>query len=615
MIDLIFEKVTIAHFRSFATPQTLVLDREAGLWFMRGRNLVEPALGSNGAGKSTVWDAVTWCLYGRTPAGLKNPDIKPWSGKGTPEVELVVTKGEKQYTLRRKAVTNGFWVNGKEAGFEQGAIILGLSFSVFVNTVLFAQGQPLFFDHPAKDKMALLAEVLEFERWEERSKRAAASVRELETVGAEIDGEILGLESAVAQATDLLVRTKNAAQEWETTKRQRAATVAAEIEELEVLLRKHDKRWADAELAYDGAGTELKALRAKLPQLNVELRVAQQEQDKLELVRSTKARQLRELEEQFAELGELTNCPTCDRPLKGTSLERHQTALRTQIHTLRKEVEQSIPTVIVARCAAAVEALDQIERDIAAEAHKEAQARTTLDYLKPAMAEAQATIVQLKRNLAAEQEQRNPHTEQIQVLRRKLAQSTAALEEAKADAVKVQQRTVHMKFWVQGFRDVQLYALEEVLGDLALATSNALAGLGLADWQIDYVVEKEAKNGNIQRGLAVIVRSPRNKNAVRWESWSGGEGQRLRLAGALALSEVLLAYAGIAPNLEVLDEPTRHLSKEGVADLCELLAERAGALGRASWLVDHLAREGQNFAGYVTVVHDAEGSRFTVIRQ
>lgn len=62
-------------------------------------------------------------------------------------------------------------------------------------------------------------------------------------------------------------------------------------------------------------------------------------------------------------------------------------------------------------------------------------------------------------------------------------------------------------------------------------------------------------------------------------------------------------------NIEVLDEPTRHLSNEGVQDLCEFLSARATSLERNVWLIDHMAFESGIFENVVTVVKSKNGSR------
>ena len=76
---------------------------------------------------------------------------------------------------------------------------------------------------------------------------------------------------------------------------------------------------------------------------------------------------------------------------------------------------------------------------------------------------------------------------------------------------------------------------------------------------------------------------------------------------------MLLRYAGVECNLEALDEPTRHLSAGGVAELCAFLADRAEALEKRIFLIDHIAREGSNFAETITVVKEKTGARLEYI--
>ena len=95
---------------------------------------------------------------------------------------------------------------------------------------------------------------------------------------------------------------------------------------------------------------------------------------------------------------------------------------------------------------------------------------------------------------------------------------------------------------------------------------------------------------------------------MKWESWSGGERQRLKLVGTLALSDVLLSKAGVAANLEILDEPALYWSAAGVHDLCAFLSDRARETKRSIFFVEHSASESAHFSKVVTVVKDRKGA-------
>jgi len=203
----------------------------------------------------------------------------------------------------------------------------------------------------------------------------------------------------------------------------------------------------------------------------------------------------------------------------------------------------------------------------------------------------------------------NPHLGQIRDLTRRKNAMKDEIAELEIVHKKLLRRVERTKFWAKGFKDVQLYVVEEVLQELELVSNTLLSEMGLDDWEIKYAIEKETQAGTVQRGLNVTVLSPDNDKPVKWESWSGGEGQRLRVLGALALSEVLLNHAGITTNLEILDEPTRGLSDEGVDDLCRYLALRAEQLNKQCWLIDHAAIPSAQFTSTLTVIRDKKGSR------
>jgi energy-coupling factor transporter ATP-binding protein EcfA2 len=125
-------------------------------------------------------------------------------------------------------------------------------------------------------------------------------------------------------------------------------------------------------------------------------------------------------------------------------------------------------------------------------------------------------------------------------------------------------------------------------------------------------MERETQSGKIKPGLSVSIFKPKHDEPVKWESWSGGESQRLRVIGAVALSEVLLRRAGVTCDLIVLDEPTRHLSPEGVGDLVEFLVE----LGRDHqvFYIDHQVVQSNQFASLITVTRSTSGAKISIER-
>jgi DNA repair exonuclease SbcCD ATPase subunit len=113
----------------------------------------------------------------------------------------------------------------------------------------------------------------------------------------------------------------------------------------------------------------------------------------------------------------------------------------------------------------------------------------------------------------------------------------------------------------------------------------------------------------------VFVHSPANDEPVKWESWSGGETQRLQLAGDLGLANLIMQQAGLSNTVEFFDEPSTHLSPEGMMDLANMLHERAVSEGKRVWIVDHtsITNFGE-FIGIITARKSSNGSTISYSR-
>lgn len=594
-----FENITIKHFRCFTEEQTLVLNpTDYGLHFLKGRNDVEPRLGANGAGKSSVFMALCWCIYGKTPDNLRSPDIKSWSGDGIPTVWVDVTVDGNAYAIAREAKTNGLHIDGEKVGPDAAANLIGLSFETFTNTVLWAQGQPLFFDCSATEKMKLFADVLKLERWDQRSKAADDRVKELSTLKSEMEGELIGLTSALEQSQELLESTSGAAAYWEEDNAKRLSGLGKRIKELEDKVAVAQRQLDDADLAYDGAETEAKACRK---QLVIDNAAASKALSAVAVAKSAVQQTEFEINE-AKRAAEDRVCVTCGQPLT----KKHKLHGPDLAHQLK-----SNKMLLNTKTEALELAYEVVERTLNHAESFEAEAQkqlTTVLRLRPLVAQLNAEIRADKESSA---ETINPHNEHVRALKKKISSTEAQIEELREDLSKAARQIERNKFWVKGFKDVKFYAIEEVLQELELVSSTILSEVGLDGWSIKYDIEKETKSGSVQRGINVTIHPAHGLSgpaSVKWEVWSGGEGQRLRIVGALALSEVLLSRANVQTDLEILDEPTRHMTVGGANDLCEYLRDRAQQLKKNCWFVDHLTHETSKFSSVTTVVKQKTGS-------
>ena len=161
-------KIKIEGFKNFDQAASLHLDQLApGLHLVRGRNLVNERLGANGAGKTTFFsDAPTWCLFGRTVGGLRTGECQTWLSDKPPIVSVTMRHNDDvEYLITRGPKATQLEINGRAVGQEDVDALIGLSYDAWGQAIIFGQGQPLFFDLTAANKMDLLATALNLERW------------------------------------------------------------------------------------------------------------------------------------------------------------------------------------------------------------------------------------------------------------------------------------------------------------------------------------------------------------------------------------------------------------------------------------------------------------------
>ena len=140
------------------------LSSGAGLKFLSGANKVEPKLGANGAGKSTIWDAVAYCVTGASVRGVRASDLASWGG-GKPRVMTAWEINGEIITIERHGSPERILLEDQPV--DQATIdrTLGLSRGRFLQSVIFGQSVPLFIDLSGPERGALLDEVLDLGIW------------------------------------------------------------------------------------------------------------------------------------------------------------------------------------------------------------------------------------------------------------------------------------------------------------------------------------------------------------------------------------------------------------------------------------------------------------------
>ncbi len=603
-MNLQFDYLELTKFKSFIQPCVLKLhDCGVGLHFLRGQREIHKEIGSNGCGKSSLWDSLSWCLFGRTPDGRRGPDVRSWHGKGATTVTVGIHIDDKQHKITRTANPNSLTLNGKECGQEHIEQLIGLDVEVFYHTILLPQDKPLFFDLTPSQKMKVFTDVLHLDKWDARTKLASDKTTIMTAKHLDLRNKVHGLQNTLKEVTALHDNNKAKAEEYERNRRTYTQGYQKEIDGLTKELDVVQLKQSNADLALDSASTEARALNDNINKLSdaIHLTTRAHAQHKARLDALNNEYEV--LAKELAEPPGMGTCPTCDQPLTKLGSIQH-------IDQRMKEIDEEARSIDLKKFSTAKLELELTRARAAAKEflQKADKAEAERKMYSDKVNALQIKLSGLQASMKRDESQDNPYRAQVRDLRNRRDALDNEITETEATLTKLARNIERVKFWIKGFKEVQLFIVQEVLDELELVSNGMLPDVGLEDWELHYAIEKETQSGTVQRHLNVTVLSPDNKKPVRWECWSGGEKQRLRLIGALALSEVLLNHAGIVPSMEVVDEPTKNLSDEGVRDLCEFLAMRAKQIGRQVFLTDHATQPSSHFASMITITKTAKGS-------
>jgi DNA repair exonuclease SbcCD ATPase subunit len=616
-MDLVFRHIAVEGFRSFRRDTVFTLPGRPGFYLMGGKNLVNPEMGANAVGKSSLWDALCWCLYGKTARGQTAGDVANWERDEVTSVAVLFRARGREYTLTRTWRPNSLvlerrFKDPRPVDQRQVDELLGLDHTAFLHTVLMGQFGTLFFDLGSAEKLQLFSDALGLGVWlraadkaKERAKALADRVQQEELVLARLRGNRETLQGQLENAKEQArLYKEHAKQELGKAKRHlEDLKTALFLQERALELRRTDaekwqRRLGKRQRMADGAATSLrKAMEA--------------ERSARAAVSDAQVAQ-RRLQDQRKRAEELSGkCPTCFQHVKDATKDAVLAEWDRQIewekgeeHRHAKAMEEC--RTLVAKCSTVACGADR-EAQTAKAALQRADAE-----LRKAEGETavQRRVVQHAAKAVEDlRSGKNPHEVQVWYATKQLAATRRQIKDKKDELDALSRRQKRAEFWARGFKEVRLLVVEEALAELEVEVCNALDQLGLEGWRVEFDVERETKAGTVTRGFNVFVQAPDSPRQVPWKSWCGGETQRLRVAGALGFANLICNRKGVRPSAEVWDEPTNFLSEEGVQDLLTFFEGRGREEQKQVWLIDHRSFLHGGFDGTVTIVKDKKGSK------
>jgi len=599
---------------SFAFPD------EPGFFYVTGQNKVQPRLGTNAVGKSYLWAALTWVIFERTPKKLYASNISPWTDPGGTWVEIDYTPDEQNVVTVRRSWKPNSWTaqvigpagdHSIDLTKDEGNMVLSdlkLSFDMWIRAVVNPQQEPMFMDQGPEAKAKLVTAALGLDIWLERSKRANKKADDLAPDILKVEKEESRLQGALAAAPSDLAAL---AHEWEQSRERQLVDMTrrhGELQGAHAAAKLQLNQAQERATKIQGEVAALHALLADridpvLKDLRHEIQVATRALDR-------ETSNAEALVDTIKHLESICECDVCGQ------------AISDGVRAGRIRSLQSLVIDSDIKRDALVNELRELE---GLEAELLQEQRTTQDSLSDRRrdyqeAEAQVSLTRREVGLLDKdldriedeaqdlEEASNPHAAALERETSARRRDLDRLEIVRSDLIRLYEEQGLLRNWSRWFKEIRLELLDEAMTQLEIEVNSSLAELGLPDWEVQFASDKETAKGELTKGFVVGVISPATPRPVPWEVWSGGEAQRLRLAGEMGLRDLIRARTGTRINLEVWDEPTEGMSPSGVADLLECLRRRSAREGLQVWLVDHHVMGAASFDGVLFITREAEGS-------
>lgn len=612
-------KITGLEIRNFLTISEAKLSlSDKGLVLIQGENLDDPSAKSNGAGKSSIPDALCWALYGTTARGITGDAVVNKVAKKNCMVSVEIEDGDDRYKIMRfrkdKHDKNAVLVykgskNPAEVSVDlsrgtdretQEVInaIIGASEDVFRSSVY--AGQESMPDLPGMtDKFLklLIEEAAGVERLSKAYDIARGMVNdERNRLGSLVSSRSmteLNLKAAI-------VKLDEAKEKAETFERERAgrsneykemAKKVAEVARAKVVkISKLDESAIRIGLAScdkkleerDRQNKELDALQGKERTADraFSLKMAEVEAEKRSLAR---------LERELATVSDKVGkpCGECGKPYHEEDIHGAKAIAEAKVaearETLRKvateakwlKTELDVATGAVESFKARMDdfsVLLDAQRGYRNQLEQVEQEKRELETLKTKVAQS---VEASKAELTVP----NPYTSLVEAQERSVKSTEEALEGFKCEIAACEERCEDLDAVAKVFgpAGVRARILDTVTPFLNDRTSDYLGALSDGNITAVWSTLTRTKGGDLKEKFAIDVTN--DKGAETFAGLSGGEKRKVRLATTLALQDLVASRATKPVNLFIGDEIDDALDTAGLERLMTILERKARERG------------------------------------
>lgn len=568
-----FEKLVLKNFLSYQ-EQEFSFDSK-GLTLIEGSNKDEGD--SNGSGKSSLWDAISFCLFGTTVRGLKGDEVINRKFKKDCVVCLTGSSFGSYFEVwrYRKHEEKGdrLYVVTEAGTIELGTLAqtqqwildtFQIDFDLFRCTVLFAQGETFnFVDAGNKAQKEILSKVMKV-NYDKFLSNAKSKTKALVDSINSAERELVSLE---AKTEIDFEEIKERIADWEEDKKKELGDIFGRKEEVKADLEELRSKFKPMAKVLDAIKRVKFDIRAKKDALK------DLEEEQAEF-RSKKDWFQSDLDKANELEGQGT-CPTCKAEITCLNQEwiKDSEARLEEFTKLYKDKR--------AEAGKMVEAIDAM----AGKLEKLNNLVTEQTVIVSKIERAERDIAALESSYEAKEEEENPYLKELKNKEKIKETLDAKIEEKNIEIANYNKLMPFYNFWINAFGDsgIKSFVFDLICSNLTNKANSYLNILSGGAFSISFDTQKMTKGGELREKFDCVVIGDTGR--VDYHTLSGGEKRRVSLAVDMAMSDIMSDYHGSSFNVVVFDEQSNFLDEQGKKFYLNLLKKMAK--DKSVYVVDH----------------------------
>lgn len=620
-----FGKLSIKNFLVIGEAEVDL--HNCGLTLIEGRNEDDESANSNGAGKSSLVDALCWCLYGVTGRGVSGDAVINKKAKKECVVGVEVwteglncyyiERGRKSSRIGNNLIVQHIIVDGNDVGSgceltkttvaDTQAVVndlLGCSYEIFTSSIYAVQEKmpdlPALTDKALK---TLIEEAAGIDKLQKASVIAKENLNDKQNSLDVLNSKISSCGNEINSLKTIIKNTETERDSWKTKAIAKRDQIKSEYDA--IALERDEKTSLLLPVP------ELEKLEAEYRQIEAKLKeygIEEANVRKLELNAQNKKSEcitekrlidvaqnkINEIEQSIQNIHNKvgTACKECGKVYKEEDLtdavnalqkdkKERQKAILKSFENFKKLVEEAKTEAIKAsearRKLSSPTELTKRQLEVGNKINCNTERKTEVSRLSKMLGEKTKALVEIEAELAG----KNPFESMLTKLNDDLKSkdnhwATLASEaEMKQMEVYVAEE-VNNLYGVKGIRAHILDTITPFLNERTAFYLNTLSdGEITATWQ---TLTKTAK-GDFKEKFSIDVQSVKGANC--FAGLSGGEKRKVRVATSMALQDLVASRAKKPIDLYIADEVDHALDASGLERMMSILEEKAKQFGTA----------------------------------